>query len=99
MGWIRTALALISFGFTISKLGGALAGLETDIRSGELYTLGFFLLGLGLASLVGAVIQYSFRVKALREHGLPRQFSITFAVALGLISIGILALTALIVRL
>jgi putative membrane protein len=98
MGWIRTALAMISFGFTIGKLGGALQGIEANIRPGELYTLGFFLLGLGLASLIAATIQYGARVAALSDHGLPRQLSITFTTALALILIGILALAALIFR-
>jgi putative membrane protein len=101
MGWIRTSLAMISFGFTIGKIGRALEGSGTRIRPGELDGLAYFLLIIGVASLVAAVVQHEARVRSLVEHGLPRQrgVGVAFGVALLLIVTGAVALAALVLRL
>jgi putative membrane protein len=59
MAWIRTALSMISFGFTIYKIldglqqsGGSLAH-DYNPR-----TIGLFLTGLGTASMVAGTIEY-----------------------------------------
>jgi putative membrane protein len=68
MAWIRTALSMISFGFTIYKLlesfkehGGALRTNESPRN------MGLFLIGIGTLSMLMGTAEYVFRIKDLRE--------------------------------
>lgn len=104
MGWIRTSLSMISFGFTIGKLGKVLQdiefkGLLGNTRTVSVKNLGYFLVALGTVALLGAAFQHWRRVRQFRALGLGRQFSITFIVALLLAAVGGFALTSLVMSL
>ena len=69
MGWIRTALSIIGFGFTIYKFLEALQSKEVAsqaIRPHSPRVVGATLISIGLFSLVIACIQHWKYVKKLR---------------------------------
>lgn len=104
MAWIRTALSMISFGFTIGKLGQVLNDLEIKGIGGKIHTvsvetIAHFLVVLGTVALLGAAFQHRRRVRELYAMGLHYQISITFYVALLLAVVGVFALTALVMAL
>ena len=104
MAWIRTALSMISFGFTIGKLGKVVQDLKFtgplgNERTMSIESLGYFLVILGTLALLGATIQHWRRVREFHGMGLPRQFSISIIVALFLVAIGGFALTSLVMSL
>ena len=101
MAWIRTSLSMISFGFTIGKLGSILQDLEFKGPLGNVRTLGiqdlaYALVVLGTVALLGATLQHWRRVRELHRMGLGHKFSITFIVALLLAAVGGFALTSLV---
>ena len=103
MAWIRTALSMISFGFTIGKIGQALSEVEVKsfrgIHTVGVGTIAGFLVVLGTGSLLAASVQYAFRVHQLHQQGLPRQLSLAFAVSLVLTLLGFFALSSLVMNL
>ena len=101
MAWIRTALAMISFGFTIGKLGQALASLKVHVfgRERDLDDVAYYLVVTGTLALVVAMIQNRIEVAALVRHGLKRRPSVAFVVALLLSLFGIVAFTDLVTQL
>ncbi|MBK6315770.1 MAG: DUF202 domain-containing protein [Blastocatellia bacterium] len=68
MAWVRTALSMISFGFTIYKV---LEGLQVDGvdlgRDDAPRLVGMMLTGLGTISMVLGTIEYYFRLKELNR--------------------------------
>jgi putative membrane protein len=104
MGWIRTSLSMISFGFTIGKLGQVLNSVNTKGifgagRTVSVDSIAYFLVILGTAALLGAALQHRHRVKELFRMGLHPQFSITFTVSLLLTAVGAFAFTSLVMAL
>jgi|GEM_PF-484680 len=104
MAWIRTSLSMISFGFTIGKLGQILNDFEIKgplgrIRTVSIEELAYVLVILGTAALIGAAFQHRMRVRELYAMGLRRQFSITFIVAVVLVVLGAFTFAALILAL
>ena len=104
MAWIRTSLSMISFGFTIGKLGKVLQdieykGLLGNTRTVSTQTLAYSLVVLGTVALLVAALQHWRRVRDLRAMGLGHQFSITFIVALFLAAVGGFALSSLVMAL
>jgi putative membrane protein len=103
MAWIRTSLSMISFGFTIGKLGQIMGSVEvkgifhTKMISVE--SISYFLVILGTVALFGASLQHFHRMRELYAMGLPRQRSITFIVALLLVAVGGFALSSLVLAL
>lgn len=98
MAWIRTALAMISFGFTIGKLGEAanvhlLLGRETDVHD-----VAYYLVILGTLSLIVAIIQNRIEVAGLLRMGLKRRYSLALIVALFLSLLGMFAFTDLVTQ-
>ena len=91
MSWIRTALAMISFGFTIYKFMHALAAGQA--RAPRLF--GIFLATLGTVSLAAGTFQYRGIVRSL---GGPRP-GFTIYVALAVVAVGLLVLAGLVLRL
>jgi putative membrane protein len=103
MGWIRTALSMLSFGFTIGKLGQALEGSAVPglraMRMIGVDSVAYFLVILGTTALMAAAVQYSLVVHRLSEEGLRPRPSIAFAVALVLSLMGIGAFSSLALQL
>jgi putative membrane protein len=102
MGWIRTSLSMISFGFTIGKLGQTLQVFEVKGLRGTkmigIDTIAYFLVIIGTTALLGAAVQYSRRVHVLCEQGLDRQISIEFVVAIVLSVMGLVAFSSLVMN-
>lgn len=93
MAWVRTALSLISFGFTIAKLFEYLQ--EKEGARGPLLSpraIGILMISIGLISLALGGLQHRRAMKELRDQcpGLPVSVA---SVTLALIALlGILAL-------
>jgi putative membrane protein len=101
MAWIRTALSMISFGFTIGKLGQVISsvevkGLLSNTRMMSVESIAYFLVILGTVALLMATIQHRVRMHQLYEMGLRRQVSTSFVVASLLIVVGGFAMTSLV---
>jgi len=100
MGWIRTALSMISFGFTIGKFGQALENIDVQgfrgVREIGVSSIAYFLVTLGTVALLAAAVQYSRNVYELRVHGQRVRPSIAFVVALVLSVMGIVAFGSLV---
>lgn len=104
MGWIRTTLAMISFGFTLGKAGQILhhfqvKGVLGKTRMLSVENVAYFLVILGTAALLGAVIQHRLRMHELFRMGLRRQYSITNIVAILLTLLGLFVLSSLVLNL
>jgi putative membrane protein len=103
MAWIRTALSMISFGFTIGKLGQVMKSVEVTgafhTRTMSVESIAYFLTILGTVSLLGAAFQHWVRIRQLRAMGLYVQISLSFIVALILAAVGGFALSSLILAL
>ena len=104
MAWIRTALSMISFGFTIGKLGEVLKDVEIKgplghFRDVSVESIAYYLVILGTLALLGATLQHWLEVRECRALGLRRRFSIAFVVALLLSVFGGFALSALVLKL
>ncbi|MGE5103350.1 MAG: YidH family protein [Betaproteobacteria bacterium] len=100
--WIRTALSMISFGFTIGKLGEVLRGTEITgmfRREWSIGSIAYALVVLGTLALFGACVQHVIQVRRLRAQGLRNQPSIAFVVAILLTFVGGFAFTALVLQL
>lgn len=104
MAWIRTALSMISFGFTIGKLGQVLSTVEVKGLMGRttmmsVEGIAYFLVILGTLALSMATVQHRVRMYQLYTMGLRRQVSTSFVVAVLLIVVGGFALTSLVMSL
>lgn len=104
MAWIRTALSMISFGFTIGKLGQVLKDVEVrgflgHMRDVSVESIAYFLVILGTLALLGAVVQHWLEVREFRAMGLRRRISIAFVVGMLLTVVGGFALSALVLKL
>lgn len=65
MAWVRTGLSMIGFGFTIYKFLKAEA---QNVSFGEPRTVGLFLIGLGIVSIIFGIIEYRQSVGVLRRN-------------------------------
>jgi len=97
--WIRTALSLISFGFTIGKLGQAVVAMPGMGRMVGTDSLAYMLVLLGTLALAMASVQHWLVVRSMRARGLSRRPSIAFGVALLLTMMGGFAFSALVMNL
>jgi putative membrane protein len=96
MAWIRTAVSLISFGFTIYKFfqyfqesrGEQVKRLITP------RALGMFMISAGLFALVAATLEHWRSRKRLQERYTGMQVSLAFVLATLISALGILALIA-----
>ena len=100
MGWVRTALALISFGFTIAKFFEFLHEKRGEARAPLMAppTVGILMIAIGLIALLLASLQHRRSPKALRDRcpDLPASLAGVTAVLIALL--GILALVGAILR-
>lgn len=96
--WIRTAISLITFGFSVYKLADIVETNPGDrARLAGPHEFGFILVGIGFVALAMAAVEYRQSIMVLRaEYGQsPRSKSVILA---GLIAaIGIFALITMIV--
>lgn len=103
MAWIRTALSMISFGFTIGKLGQVMESVEVasafHTRTVSVTSIAYFLTILGTVSLLGAAFQHWIRMRQLQAMGCNVRVSLSFIVALVLAVVGGFALSSLIMAL
>lgn len=90
MAWIRTALGMISFGFSIHKLTAALPG----DKSQSTHRLGIALTAMGTAALLAGTIQYMRMLRSL-EHRRP---GFTFYFACVGIGLGLLLFVGIALR-
>jgi putative membrane protein len=102
MGWIRTSLSMISFGFTIGKLGEALGSPSVKMMFGHtrgIESVAYFLVVLGTLSLVVSAVQNRIEVIKLFRMGLNRRPSLAFVISVFLSFFGTFAFTALVIKL
>jgi putative membrane protein len=102
MAWIRTSLAMISFGFTIGKLGDALASTELNLgfrHHADINAVAYYLVTIGTLSLMVGSVQYRIDVARLLPAGAKRRPSLAFVIAILLSFLGIFAFTDLVTRL
>lgn len=68
MAWLRTALSMISFGFTIYKVLEGFKGGDVGVvaQQYEPRTVGLFLVGLGTLAMVMGTIEYWFAIKGMQ---------------------------------
>ena len=103
MAWIRTALSMISFGFTIGKLGQMVAqvevkGLLRPVRVMGVESIAYFLVTLGTLALLAAILQHLRSVGEYAALGMRRRISIELIVGLVLLVMGGGDLTALVMK-
>jgi putative membrane protein len=93
MAWVRTALSMIGFGFTIYKF---FQYFPSDVRKGTIphpqapRNLGLTLILLGTLALAGATWQHWRFLKDIGEWQRHHTWSISLAVAVAVVLIGIL---------
>jgi putative membrane protein len=103
--WVRTTLSMISFGFTLGKIGQAMEDIEVKSvfahspRTVSISSIAYGLVLLGTLALIAAIVQHWLRVRELRAMGLRPQVSISFYVAILLSLVGGFAFTALVLDL
>lgn len=100
MAWIRTSLSMISFGFTIGKVGQILAdikfrGLLGNVRTISIKDLAYFLVAFGTLALAAAVWEYRQRTRTYRAITAASLLNLTFIAAVILIIIGAFAFISL----
>jgi putative membrane protein len=100
--WIRTALSMISFGFTLGKLGTVVQSIEMKgpfSREYGLKGIAYFLVMLGTLGLTGAIVQHVLQLRGLYRMGFHRRLSIALAIAFLLAILGGFAFTSLVFEL
>jgi len=106
MAWIRTSLSLISFGFGIDRVVAALhtAALQPSVNESirtfhlsRLLGLAFILIG--TVALAAAAISHTKNLKRIEKGAFIYQseFSISLAVAIALIVVGIIAFLGILI--
>ena len=104
MAWIRTATSLISFGFTIYKFFQALREQEGASQVHHLMGprgVGMVMIGLGVGSLIWALIDYKAQMRDLHEqydHYGPFRSSTAAAVATVISGLGIVGFVLVFLR-
>lgn len=102
MGWIRTSISMIGFGFTIYKFFQYLK--ESHLLQGSWqphgpWNLGIFLISLGTVTLVAALVEYRFSLTELadaaHQHYQGRTIMIT---AILIVLVGLVLLINLLFR-
>jgi len=71
LAWVRTAVSLITFGFTIFKILQYLQekAAVTIVKAGTPRNLGIFMILVGIVPLLMAMIQYRHTLKRLQAKG------------------------------
>ena len=101
MAWIRTAISMIGFGFTIYKF---FQYLPSDIAKGNTMhpqaprNLGLTLIALGTLALAAATWQHRTFLREIGAWHSRRGWSLSFAVAIAVVLIGILTFYGVLLR-
>jgi putative membrane protein len=99
MAWIRTALSMITFGFTIYKFLEYVREREgTGIRVEGPRNLGLSLILLGTGGLVAASIQHWKLLRVLDADKTKHMWSLTLTIASIISLIGLFALLSVLLR-
>ena len=102
MAWIRTAISMIGFGFTIFKFfeyvpaGTGNKGLVLHPHAPR--NLGLALVGMGTLALAAATWQHRCFLKDLGVSHVRHKWSISFVVAVAVILIGMLVFYGVLLR-
>jgi putative membrane protein len=100
MAWVRTALSMISFGFTIYKVLEAMqqqGGMAAASQSPR--NMGLFLTGLGTMAMVMGTIEYWLRLKAMQRDKSLRLMQPSFVMALIMSATGLFIFAGITFRL
>lgn len=91
MAWLRTAVGLISFGFTIYKVLQGLAEKgHVNMREHAPRNLGLFLILLGMGLLIIGIFEYTIVKKSiLGASGRKPPVSVTLIAAFGVLLVGL----------
>ena len=95
LAWVRTSIALYTFGFAISKFLDYLEIQQTGVEfPAGLRRLAFVLICMGALSLALAGVEHVKRVRRMRQLGLPRASwpSLPLGTAVALAVIGLVTL-------
>ncbi|WP_220196470.1 DUF202 domain-containing protein [Ktedonospora formicarum] len=103
MGWIKTSLSLIGFGFALGEAfhlvrAGGPRNLVDTLREYLITTVAVGLIILGVLGLLGAVIQCRWSLKRLKQGSATtyeKPWRLSVLVAILLMIIGLLALVAM----
>ena len=100
MAWVRTALSMISFGFTIYKFMQVLQEQSTVpiLRPQAPRNFGLALIGIGTSALMIACVQHWKYIKRLRPDHPYRPWDLTFIVACLIAFLGLLIFVSIIFR-
>jgi putative membrane protein len=98
--WIRTSLSMITFGFTIGKLGQAAEDIVVTSRffnhEWSIRSLAYTLVSTGTVALLIATAQYWLDMRRLRAMGLDRRPGLPLIVAILLVLLGAFLISALV---
>ena len=99
MAWIRTALSMISFGFTIYKLLEGFQKSGADLANASSpRNMGLFLTGMGTASMVLGTVEYWLRLRDLQGYKTFDIWRPSFIMALVMSVFGLFMFVAIISR-
>ena len=100
MAWIRTAVSLYTFGFTISKFFEYLAEQKGAKASAGPRVLGIALICTGVVALLLALVEHVHTTRKLGSLGLPAafRFSLPAGTAAVLAVIGVIALASIVLH-
>ena len=101
MGWIRTALSMISFGFTIYKFLESVQSKELasqTMRQDSPRIVGFTLISIGIFSLLIACLQHWKYVKRLKSDQPYRPWDLALVVAAPIGLLGLAMIVSIILR-
>jgi len=99
MAWIRTALSMMSFGFTIYKVleGFQQSGKTMPVNSPR--NIGLFLTAMGTFAMVAGTVEYWETLKELRKVGHYRTWRSSFVMALLMSALGLVLFFSIITKL
>jgi putative membrane protein len=98
MAWIRTAISMIGFGFTIYKFFQYLPFETAKVHPHAPRNLGLTLIALGTLALAAATRQHRHFLKDLGVSQSQQVWSISFAVAIAVVFIGVLTFYGVLTR-
>lgn len=99
MAWIRTALSMVSFGFTIYKiLEGLVASGSNFGAAGQPRVVGLFLIGAGTVSILLGILEYWQRAKDLSTYEAVPIWRPSFVMAAAMALFSVALLSAMIFR-